>query len=155
MVTYVILGFRLNRNNKIHPILKKRLDFFIKKYKKGDKVILSGGNPKKNTHTEAFIMAKYIKKHLDIKKNHILLENRSLNTQENVFFILKILDKHNINNASLITSSWHLKRVKTLFKKMSERKINISFLGSRKLIPKNKTEINLVKKELLFNNMLK
>ena len=100
-------------------------------------------------------MAKYIKKHLDIKKNHILLENRSLNTQENVFFILKILDKYNINNASLITSSWHLKRVKTLFKKMSERKINISFLGSRKLIPKNKTEINLVKKELLFNNMLK
>ena len=44
MTTYVILGFRLNKNNKIHPILKKRLDFFIKKYKKGDKVILSGGN---------------------------------------------------------------------------------------------------------------
>ena len=155
MVTYVILGFRLNKNNKIHPILKKRLDFFIKKYKKGDKVILSGGNPSKNTHTEAFIMSKYIKKHLDIKKSHILLESRSLNTQENIFFILKILDKYNINNVSLITSSWHLKRVKTLFKKMSERKINISYLGSRKLIPKNKTEMNLIKKETLFNQLLK
>ena len=155
MTTYVILGFRLNKNNKIHPILKKRLDFFIKKYKKGDKVILSGGNPKKNTHTEAFIMSKYIKKHLDIKKNHILLENRSLNTQENVFFILKKLDKYNINTISLITSSWHLKRVKTLFKKLSERKINISYLGSRKLIPKNKTEINLIQKEKLFNQLLK
>ena len=155
MVTYVILGYRLNKNNKIHPILKKRLDFFIKKYKKGDKVILSGGNPRKNTHSEAFIMSKYIKKHLDIKKNHILLENRSLNTQENVLFILKILDKYNINNVWLITSSWHLKRVKTLFKKMSERKINISYLGSRKLIPKNKTETKLIQKEKLFNQLLK
>ena len=155
MVTYVILGFRLNKNNKIHPILKKRLDFFIKKYKKGDKVILSGGNPNKNTHSEAFIMSKYIKKHLDIKKNHILLENRSLNTQENVLFILKILDKYNINNVSLITSSWHLKRVKTLFKKMSERKINIGYIGSRKLIPKNKTETKLIQKEKLFNQLLK
>ena len=155
MVTYVILGFRLNKNNKIHPILKKRLDFFIKKYKKGDKVILSGGNPSKNTHTEAFIMSKYIKKHLNIKKSHILLESRSLNTQENIFFILKILAKYNIDTISLITSSWHLKRVKTLFKKMSERKINIGYLGSKKLLPRNKTEINSIKKELLFNNMFK
>lgn len=155
MVTYVILGFRLNKNNKIHPILKKRLDFFIKKYKKGDKVILSGGNPSKNTHSEAFAMAKYIKKHIDIKKNHILLENKSLNTQENVFFILRILDKYDINTISLVTSTWHLKRVKTLFKKMSERKINISYLGSRILIPKNKTEIKLIKKEKLFNQLLK
>jgi len=50
MVYYVILGYKLNKN--IHPILKKRLDTFIKLYKKGDKVILCGGKTSKNKHTE-------------------------------------------------------------------------------------------------------
>ena len=154
MVTYVIFGFKLNKNNKIHPILKKRLDFFIKKYKKGDKVILSGGNPNKNTHSEAFIMAKYIKSHLNINKNEIMLENRSLNTQDNVIYILKIANKFNINSFSLITSSWHLKRVKTLFNKFSERKIKIHYFGSKKITPENKIETRLIEKEKLYNELL-
>ena len=60
MTTYIVLGYRLKKNNKIHPILKKRLDLFIKLYKKGDKVILCGGNAAKTNHTEAYVMSKYI-----------------------------------------------------------------------------------------------
>jgi len=105
MVYYVILGYKLNKNNKIHPILKKRLDLFINKYKKGDKVILTGGNTNNNTHTQAYIMSKYIRKYIDIKKTQILLENKSMNTIDNVFFTFKILKKKNNCTFPIISSS--------------------------------------------------
>ena len=155
MTTYVILGFRLNKNNKIHPILKKRLDFFIKKYKKGDTVILSGGNNNKNAHSQAYTMAKYIKEYIDIEKQHIILENRSKDTIQNIFYTFNILKKRKTKKISLITSIWHLKRVKMIINFFSERKIKIIFYGSKKLFPKNKSEVNAIRNEIKNINFLK
>ena len=59
-VVYVIPGKKLNKQSKISLDLKKRLDFCIKKYKKGDFIIVSGGNIAKTTHTEAYMMKKYL-----------------------------------------------------------------------------------------------
>ena len=149
MVFYVIFGYKLNKNNKIHPILKKRLDLFISKYKKGDKVILSGGNTNKNTHTQAYIMSKYIRKHIDINKNHILLENKSLNTIENVIFSFKIFKKQNIRKITIISSIWHLDRIKKIIDYVSERSLKVEYLCSEKIHPENKKETSLIKKEML------
>lgn len=149
MVFYLIFGYKLNKNNKIHPILKKRLDLFISKYKKGDKVILSGGNTNNNTHTQAYIMSKYIRKHIDINKNHILLENKSLNTIENVIFSFKIFKKQNIRKITIISSIWHLDRIKKIIDYVSERSLKIEYLCSEKIIPENKKETSLIKKEML------
>tara|TARA_B100000795_G_scaffold79144_1_gene56706 strand:+ start:284 stop:760 length:477 start_codon:yes stop_codon:yes gene_type:complete len=148
MVFYVIFGYKLNKNNKIHPILKKRLDLFISKYKKGDKVILSGGNTNKNTHTQAYIMSKYIRKHIDINKNHILLENKSLDTTENVIFSFKIFKKQHIQKITIISSIWHLNRIKKIIDYVSERRMNIKYVGSEKINPENKKELRLIKKEI-------
>ena len=148
MVYYVIFGYKLNKNNNIHQILKNRLDFFIKKYKKGDKVILSGGNTNKNTHTEAYIMSKYIRKHIDISKNDILLENKSLNTIQNIFFTFKLFKRININKLTVISSIWHLNRIKKIIDYVSERSFNITLLGSKKIHPKNKKETSLIKNEI-------
>lgn len=147
MVTYVILGYTLKKNGKIHPILKKRLDFFIKKYKRGDTVILSGGNNNKNAHSQAYTMAKYIKEYIDIEKQNIILENRSKDTIENIFYTFKILNKHYIKKISLISSRWHLKRVKMIAEYFNERKIKITFYGSKKLLIKNKEEEIAIKRE--------
>jgi len=134
MVLYVIFGYKLNKHNKIHPILKKRLDLFISKYKKSDKVILSGGNTPKNTHkntyTEAYIMSKYIRKFIDIKKTNILIENKSMNTIENVIFSFKIIKQMNINRVTIISSIWHLNRIKKIVKYISERSLKVKYLGS-------------------------
>jgi len=148
MVYYVILGYKLNKN--IHPILKKRLDTFIKLYKKGDKVILCGGKTSKNKHTEAYMMSKYIRENTDIKD--IILENKSLDTNENIHFLMKILIKNSINNVTLITSSWHMKRVKNIVRKKNERKITFFYRSSR-VLHKNKDEINEIRKNLLFKNI--
>lgn len=150
MVFYFIFGYKLNKNNKIHPILKKRLDLFISKYKKGDKVILSGGNTNKNTHTQAYIMSKYIRKHIDINKNHILLENKSLDTTENVIFSFKIFKKKNMCKFTIISSIWHLNRIKKIINNISERSLDITFLGSEKIHPENKKETSLIKSENFY-----
>ena len=103
MTIYVILGFTLT-NNKIHPILQKRLDLFLKKYKKGDKIILSGGKNKQNEkHTQAFAMKKYIRSHVDIENKDILLETRSKTTIENIFNTLKLLDESKSSNITIIS----------------------------------------------------
>ena len=155
MVFYVIFGYKLNKNNKIHPILKKRLDLFISKYKKGDKVILSGGNTNKNTHTQAYIMSKYIRKHIDINKNHILLENKSLDTTENIIFSFKILKKKNMRKFTIISSIWHLNRIKKIIDYVSERRMNITYFGAKKILPKNIEEIKRIKLEINNIRILK
>jgi hypothetical protein len=152
MITYVILGYKLNKNNKIHPILKKRLDLFIKKYKKGDKVIVTGGNTNNNTHTEAYMMAKYIKENTDIIKKDITLENKSLDTIQNILFTFKILKKKNIRKFTIISSIWHLNRIKKIIDYISERSLDITLLGSEKIHPENKKETSLIKREMTLIN---
>jgi len=157
MITYAVLGYK-SLNDKIHPILKKRLDRFIKLYNKGDKVILCG--------KESYAMSKYIQTVLDISKKDIILENKSEDTIENIKFLLKILKKKKIRNVSLITSSWHMKRVKYIIKYIENHIVNhivnyilnkgknaknaktkFTFYSSRILNPPNKEEMKQAKKE--------
>ena len=156
MRTYVILG-RKCKNDIIHPILKKRLDAFIRLYKKGDIVILSGGKTSKNKHSEAYLMSKYIKKYINIPKKKIILENKSLDTIDNVCFTLKKINKNNIKFVTLITSSWHMKRVKLIVDFFNIYHVNFNYYSSRIISPTNsdeKYEKNQEKnKILLFNKM--
>jgi uncharacterized SAM-binding protein YcdF (DUF218 family) len=128
---YVVLGYKLHKN-EIHPILKKRLDLFIKLYKTGDKVILSGGNPHNNKHTEAFMMSKYIRQNSKITKKNIIIENKSKSTIENIKFSMKILYNENIKIVTIISSSKHLIRIKKIVKDLTERKIKVLYRSSKK-----------------------
>ena len=92
-------------------------------------------------------MKKYIKSHVDIENKDILLETRSKTTIENIFNTLKLLDEFKGSNITIISSSWHLKRVKMITDFFCERKMKIIFLGSRKLTPTNTTEEKLIKLE--------
>ena len=156
MRTYVILG-RKCKNDIIHPILKKRLDTFIKIYKKGDSVILSGGKTPKNKHTEAYLMSKYIRKYINISKKNIITENKSLDTIDNICFTLKKINKNNIKSVTLITSSWHMKRVKLIVNFFNIYNIKFYYYSSKVISPINndeKYEKNQEKnKILLFNKM--
>ena len=63
---YIILGHRLYENTKISFILKKRLSKCIEIAKKNDIILVAGGNPSKQDHTEAYMMKKYIMEHSQI-----------------------------------------------------------------------------------------
>lgn len=122
---YIIPGKKLNKNSTISNDLKKRLDFCIKKYKKGDFIIVSGGNIAKTQHTEAYMMKKYLIDMGNIPDFFILKENKSLSTKENINNVKKLL-KHNsnklfksvLNNKNtlivFISQKKHLNRIKKM-----------------------------------------
>lgn len=114
---YIILGHRLYENTKISFILKKRLSKCIEIAKKNDIILVAGGNPSKQDHTEAYMMKKYIMEHSQIK--NIIMENKSYTTVENfknINNILKKLNMRNINKIYIITSKFHMPKAKRISK---------------------------------------
>ena len=114
---YIILGHRLYENTKISFILKKRLNKCIEIAKKNDIILVAGGNPSKQDHTEAYMMKKYIMENSQIK--NIIMENKSYTTIENfknINNILKKLNMRNINKIFIITSKFHMPKAKRISK---------------------------------------
>jgi len=111
---YVILGHKLKKNSTITKTLKERLDKAIEKYKKGDKIIVCGGNNAKVQHTEAYIMKKYLINKGNIPTFSILTENKSLSTEENIINLSKIISRENFKRFSIITSETHILKVKKI-----------------------------------------
>tara|TARA_Y100000768_G_scaffold347452_1_gene295727 strand:+ start:321 stop:710 length:390 start_codon:yes stop_codon:yes gene_type:complete len=115
---YIVLGHYLYKNTKISNILKKRLNKCIEKATINDIIIVAGGNPAKQKHTEAYMMKKYILQHLNNK--NIILENKSNTTIENfinINKILKLINMKKINNINVITSKFHMPKAKRISKK--------------------------------------
>ena len=138
MKVFLILGNKLEKNCKISSILKKRLQCFLKIDDGVSKVIVSGGNVAKEKHTEAFIMRKYlINKELNGVKNvddkRILLENKSKDTYENIYFSLKVLrklsrEKNRVTKLVIVTSESHKKKVERVIKEGNLEMCNISII---------------------------
>ena len=114
---YVILGHKLKKNSNISKTLKSRLDKGVEKYKKGDIIIVCGGNNAKVQHTEAYVMKKYLINEGNIPTFSILTENKSLSTEENIINLSKIISGENFKRFSIITSESHIPKVKKMIKK--------------------------------------
>ncbi|MDY6821151.1 MAG: YdcF family protein [Deferribacterota bacterium] len=123
---YIVLGGGLieNKNNKTYsatlsPESLKRLInvyFLYKKYKKP--IITTGGKSpiKKASHSEGYIMAKYLYD-LGVNRNSIIIEAKSINTYENAKAVSEIIEKMVFKNPVLITSAYHMPRAIYSFKK--------------------------------------
>lgn len=81
-------------------------------------IIITGGNvfPQKDVESEAYY-TKEILIELGIPENAILVEGKSRNTHENALETLKILDRLDIDEILLATSSFHMPRALAVFKK--------------------------------------
>lgn len=132
MKILVVLGYHLLPGNKIHRILKKRLDTCISHYIPGDKIIVSGGNAcrSKCNHTEAYIMRKYLFLNLGIPKKDIYLENKSLTTTENIKNILKILKREHFLHINIISSRSHIPRIEMICDEYLKSDIGITYIES-------------------------
>ena len=108
---YIVLGHYLYKNTKISNILKKRLNKCIEKATINDIIIVAGGNPAKQKHTEAYMMKKYIENILPNVK--ILTEAKSKTTIENIKYINPIINLFKCKKI-LITSKNHATRVKKI-----------------------------------------
>lgn len=87
--------------DKVPPLLASRLNKAVELYhKKKQKtgvapmLIMSGGQGSDELLAEADAMKQYILANYDIPSSHILVENQSVNTAQNMAFSKKIIEQH-------------------------------------------------------------
>lgn len=127
---FIILGAPNAPNGTLSAISKSRLDYCINHFKKGHLVICTGGwgphfNTSKNPH------AKYAKEYLienEISEHDFLEFALSSNTVDDAVKLKPILSKFKHPKLTVITSDYHLKRVKLIFSEILE-KYKITYVG--------------------------
>ncbi len=89
--------------------------------KKASKIIFTGGFNTRKDISEAQYMANIaIKSGVD--KNNIVLEEKSSTTIGNAYYSQIIMDNSEFNSAIIVTSPYHIGRVKYIFKKIMNNK---------------------------------
>ncbi|MBR0461279.1 MAG: YdcF family protein [Erysipelotrichaceae bacterium] len=111
---YIIIhGCGLLNGDKVSKLLSNRIDKAIKAFHKGkDKamIICSGGKGTNETISEAEAIAGYLKKK-GIAEDHILMEDRSTTTEENLIFSNEIINERGgSRRIALVSSNYHIYR---------------------------------------------
>lgn len=108
--TIIILGAKLI-DQEPSMILRLRLDEAIKLYKEGyaPTMIVSGAQGEDEEVSEAASMRNYLISH-GIGAEHILLEDQSFNTYQNLANSQKIMQEHNFKTAIIVSNASHIRR---------------------------------------------
>ena len=112
----IVLGAGI-RGEKISLTLQRRLDTALRYYEQNPDVliVISGGQGPQEDISEALAMERYLLRH-GVPKAHILKEELSTSTQENLQFSKALLDAR-LNTpytVALITNDFHIYRACTL-----------------------------------------
>lgn len=115
---YVIIhGSGLLRGKEVSKLLADRIDKAIEVYEKDPTppiLIPSGGKGRDEDISEAEAMEQYLIEH-GIPKEHIIKEDRSTTTKENLAFSKKIIDERDADPyVALVTSNYHVYRALSL-----------------------------------------
>ena len=112
----IILGCRIRKDGSLTPLLKGRVDKAIdfskmQKEATGKDIIFipSGGKGNDEVTSEAEAMEKYLLEQ-GIKKNKIIIENKSKNTYENMKFSKEIIDNNKEGKVCFSTTKYHVFR---------------------------------------------
>lgn len=155
----VVLGGGISLKGQLPSHVYPRLEEAFRLYQKlkDAKVVLSGKFSflyhqlgKYPSITEAEKMARYLIKK-GVPKKDILLEKKSMDTISNAYYLKKdfFLPKKE-KKAIIITSKFHLERVKYIFKKIFGNNYKLKFIGvEEKLASDKKRKISLRQKQLL------
>ena len=109
----IIHGAGLLKGDKVSKLLANRIDKAIKVYNKSKRkpvIIPSGGQGGDETISEAEAMKQYLFEH-GIPEEHIILEDQSKNTMENLQNSRDIIfSKEGKHRVALVTSNYHVYR---------------------------------------------
>ena len=129
----IVLGDYVTKKGILSDEQKKRIDEGINQfYKKKATFILFGGGFGKHFNQTMKPLAEHMKKYAleqGIPAKNILVENYSFNTIENILFAKKILKAMRLTKIMIVSSDWHLPRVKLICKFLLEKKYTVSFKG--------------------------
>lgn len=111
--TILVLGAGLLHGDQISASLKFRLDTALEVHKKtpDSMIVVSGGQGKDETVSEAFAMKTYLVAH-GIDEDQILIEDQSTNTNENFKYSKIVMEEHGIasRHITLVTNGFHMHR---------------------------------------------
>lgn len=112
----IILGHG-QKKREVSEVLRNRLNkaFEVFQENGGAKMILSGGRVYSKEFSEAEIMEEFLEKK-GVMKEDIILDDKSKSTFENLTNLKKIVEERGFRKIALITSDYHLKRVKMIAK---------------------------------------
>lgn len=120
----IILGYTLNKNGSIQPILKSRLDAALSIYKETDIFLVCGKYPPKlvapmrcETLTEAEAMKQYLIAN-EIPIGNIIKEEQSITTFGNAFYSLDFVKKLQPESIIIIANEFHEPLIKYSFNKV-------------------------------------
>lgn len=128
----IVLGAGLTNGNQVSLTLKGRLDAAIvcvNKYGNDGYIVVSGGRGTDEDISEAEAMKDYLEKG-GIPKDKILVEDKSINTLENLKFSRDIIEKHSNKGISelsvkIVTTDFHAFRSSILAKKKGYSEIEV------------------------------
>ena len=114
-VAIVLLGYVLNPDGSMHPLLIQRLNKTLELANQlpDALVVVTGGVPH-NNKTEGRVMAQWLVDH-GIDQSRICEDNFARTTVENALFSRYALAKHRIKHAVLASAASHLRRAQALF----------------------------------------
>lgn len=158
----VVLGGGIDLKGNLPSHVYQRLNKAIELHKKlpSSKIVLTGkysflyGVNKPST-TEAEKMAQYLLSK-NIPKKDLFMEKNSQDSISNAYYLKKnIFIPKNEPQAIIITSHFHLERVKYIFQKVFGSQYRLEFIGLQEYLPKEEEKKVLQRqKELLLKTRL-
>ena len=154
----LILGNKLTTLGEMHPILINRLDLAARLHQRNNykHILVSGGRTQQRCkYSEAHLMKKYLIEKYNIANNIIIKENHSRDTIQNAKKSLRIVKKLNQKDITVVSSKFHLPRVKAIFNHFFHNKI--IYYGAKNVITGKtltKTKQNEKKYLQLWNKTL-
>ncbi len=129
----IVLAHLMNKSAILNLESKKRIELAVSLFreKKYDFIITTGWNYRKDTQEKiGNIQALHIIKNYDIPKEKIIVDTNARDTVGDAYFIRKKLNKLMISNIIVVTSDYHVKRTKLIFKSFFNN-INIRVYGCK------------------------
>ena len=135
-VTLVVLGCQV-KGTQPSNMLKSRLDTAYEYLSVHDSVnvVVSGGKGDDELISEAQCMKEYLLKK-GIAPDRIFMEDKSVNTEENLKFSLELIEEHGLNNnITIVTDGFHQLRADIIAKRFDADSNNISAPTKWYLLP--------------------
>lgn len=151
----IVLGCRIMGDIPSHA-LEKRIDaaFYYLSRNPESVAILSGGQGKDENLSEALCMYQHLVDR-GIDKKRLFMEDKSVNTDENIRFSLKLIEEKGLKKeVAIATSEYHQKRTKMICRRYGLKAYAESSKSMPILVPTFVTrEMIAVVKESLFSNI--
>lgn len=123
----IILGYKSD-GHVPHPLMQERLSaaLHVLGHASFKRIICSGGAVGGEL-AEALLMKKYLVAH-GVDEQHIILEDASWDTVENVAYSHRIMQHYELKTAVVISNSFHLRRISMICNRLG---LNACYYGSR------------------------